>query len=71
MPINTLPLISKALSVRGWASGHAIDCEDTIKFAMLHGINCLVEKFPLEQYQQAYDAMMSGKVRFRAVIVME
>ncbi|KAI9793115.1 MAG: hypothetical protein M1816_001013 [Peltula sp. TS41687] len=71
LSVDTNPLIQKALSVRGWSSGHAIDSEDTIRFALTTGVNCLVEKFPLDQYQQAYDKMMSGKARFRAVLVME
>jgi D-arabinose 1-dehydrogenase-like Zn-dependent alcohol dehydrogenase len=29
----------------------------------------MIEKFPFTQAAQAYDKMMSGKVRFRAVLV--
>lgn len=64
-------MIKNALSVRGWSSGHALDSEETIEFAKVQKINCIVEKFPLKDAQQAFDHMMSGKARFRAVLVME
>jgi D-arabinose 1-dehydrogenase-like Zn-dependent alcohol dehydrogenase len=30
----------------------------------------MIEKYPLEQAQQAYDRMMSGHARFRVVLTM-
>jgi len=69
--INTTDLIIKAVSVCGFPSGHALDSEEAIAFTKLHGIRCLVEKFPLKDAQKAYDHMLSGEVRFRSVIVME
>lgn len=69
--VNTLDLILKATSVSGFPSGHALDCEEAIAFTKLHGIRCLVEKFPLKDVQKAYDHMLSGNVRFRSVLVME
>ena len=29
----------------------------------------MIETFPIEQAEQAYDRMMTGKVRFRAVLM--
>ncbi|RSM01954.1 hypothetical protein CEP52_008244 [Fusarium oligoseptatum] len=69
--INTVDLISKAAAVHGWPSGHALDCEDTIDFVRTHGVKCLVERFPLEEVQQATERMMENKVRFRSVLVVE
>ncbi|EFE45129.1 hypothetical protein TRV_00067 [Trichophyton verrucosum HKI 0517] len=54
-----------------WPSGHATDSEDAIEFTKLENINCMMEKFPLAKVQEAYDAMVKGTVRFRAVITME
>ena len=71
LKIDTIAMIGKASSVHAWSSGHAIDSEDAIEFAQLHGIKCLVEKFPLEKANEAFDHMMSGKARFRAVLTME
>lgn len=69
--INSADLISKMASVAGFPSGHALDSEEAIAFTKLHGIKCMVEKFPLKEVQKAFDHMMSGDVRFRSVLVME
>ena len=68
--INTVPMITKGTSVHGWPSGHALDCEEAVDFAQLHSIKCLVEKFPLAKANEAYEHMMGGKARFRAVLTM-
>lgn len=69
--VNTLDLVMKAAIVTGFPSGHALDCEEAIEFTKLHGVKCMVEKFPLKDAQKAFDHMLSGDVRFRSVIVME
>lgn len=69
--IDTNHLILKGASVHGWPSGQTLDCEEAIAFAQLHDVKCMIEKFPLEKANEAYERMMSGKVRFRAVLVME
>lgn len=68
--INTLPMINNGASVHGWPSGQALDSEEAIEFAQLHNLKCLVEKFPLDKANDAFNHMMSGKARFRAVITM-
>jgi len=68
IPVSTVALISKGLSVTGYPSGHALDSEEAIEFAQVHGVNCLVEKFPLADVQKAYEHMLSGNVRFRSVL---
>lgn len=68
--VETLHLISKAASVTGFPSGHALDSEEAIAFTQLHGIKCMVEKFPLKDVQKAYDHMVSGDVRFRSVLAI-
>ncbi|KAL8726980.1 MAG: hypothetical protein Q9166_006343 [cf. Caloplaca sp. 2 TL-2023] len=69
--VNTIPMVIKGLSVTSWPAGHAMDCEEAISFARLHHINCMIEKFPLEKANEAYEHMVNGKARFRAVITME
>ncbi|KAL8868142.1 MAG: hypothetical protein Q9174_005184 [Haloplaca sp. 1 TL-2023] len=64
-------MIGKGLSVSSWPSGHAQDSEEAIAFARLHNINCMVEKFPLAKANEAFEHMLNGKARFRAVITME
>ncbi|KAG6368842.1 hypothetical protein INS49_003058 [Diaporthe citri] len=67
---DTATMVTKAASVHGWPSGHALDCEETIAFAGTHGVKCLIEKFPLDKVQEAFEHMTSGKVRFRAVLTI-
>jgi D-arabinose 1-dehydrogenase-like Zn-dependent alcohol dehydrogenase len=71
VPINVAPMIMKGLSVHGWPSGHALDSEEAIKFAEQQNVKCMVEKFPLAKAQEAMDHMLSGNVRFRAVLTMD
>ena len=64
-------MIMKGVSVHGWPSGHALDSEEAIAFAQRQGVNCMVERFPLDKVQEAVDHMLSGKVRFRAVLMVD
>lgn len=68
--INTAAMIGNGLSVVAWPSGHAIDSEEAIDFAMRHGVHCMVETFSLDNANEALQHMLSGKVRFRAVLDM-
>lgn len=62
-------LIGGNRSIQGWASGTAIDSEDTLKFSVLRHVRPIIETFPLERVDEAYTRMMSNQVRFRAVLV--
>lgn len=69
LTIDTVTMLKYGTSVQVWPSGHQKDSEDTIKFTELKGIDCMIETYPLDQAQAAWDAMKNGTVRFRAVIV--
>ncbi|KAF2748819.1 alcohol dehydrogenase [Sporormia fimetaria CBS 119925] len=71
VPVDTVTLITKGVSVHGWPAGHALDSEEAIDFAEHQGVKCMVEKFPFEKVEEAVKHMESGKVRFRSVLVME
>lgn len=45
--------------------------EEAIAFANTHDIECMVESFPMADWKKAHEAMTSGKVRFRSVLVMD
>jgi len=68
--ITSLQLIMARKTIQGWPSGTAKDSEDTLQFSALSGVRPMIEKFPLEKAAEAYDQMMSGRVRFRAVLTM-
>ncbi len=71
LTVNSLDLLGKRGSVRGWYGGTAVDSEDTLLFSQLNGIASMNEIFPLEEAQVAYDRMMSGKARFRVVLKID
>jgi D-arabinose 1-dehydrogenase-like Zn-dependent alcohol dehydrogenase len=68
LEVNPNFFLSGRRSVVGWASGTSIDSQDTLSFSVLSGVRPMNEIFPLEQATKAYDQMMSGKARFRAVL---
>ena len=71
LTIDSLGLLFKRASVRGWYSGTAADSEDTLKFSQLNSVTSMNEVFPFEQAQAAYDRMTSGNARFRVVLKFE
>jgi len=70
MQISPLSLLRGRRSIKGWYSGTSIDSQDTLVFSARTGVRSMNEIFPLERAAQAYDRMMSGKARFRAVLTI-
>ena len=69
-PIEVTPiqLISGSRMIQGWASGTAIDSEDTLRFAELTGVRPMIETYPLEKAAKASRATMrwrNGSLGFR------
>ncbi|KAL7950395.1 GroES-like protein [Trichoderma barbatum] len=69
--VNTVTLIMKGASVQGWASGHALDSEEAIQFAMTHGIKCMIEQYQFSDVKAAIESLEAGKPRFRNVLMMQ
>ena len=70
MQVPGIPLLLGRRSIVGWPSGSSIDSQDTLAFSKLTGVRSMNETFPLEHAAEAYEHMMSGKARFRAVLTM-
>lgn len=68
MSIAPTQLIRFKRKVCGWPSGTAIDSEETMKFCALTGIRPMIETFSLEKAEDAYNQMITGAARFRAVL---
>ena len=68
LEVPAIPLILGRRSIMGWPSGSSIDSQDTLEFSALTGVRSMNEIFPLERAAEAYEHMMSGKARFRAVL---
>ena len=67
--VNPFHIIGQRRGVRGWPSGTSTDSEDTLRFSALTGVEAMIETYPLTRATEAYQRMMSGKARFRVVIV--
>jgi D-arabinose 1-dehydrogenase-like Zn-dependent alcohol dehydrogenase len=69
-PVEVSPnfFLSGHRSTIGWPSGTSIDSQDTLSFSVLTGVRSMNEVFPIERAAEAYELMMNGKVRFRAVL---
>lgn len=67
--VNPFHVIGERRGVRGWPSGTSVDSEDTMRFSALTGIEAMIETYPLTRAAEAYERMMSGKARFRVVLV--
>ena len=70
LPISPLDLINAGLSVTGHPSGTARDIEETMHFAVQTGVRPVVEERPLSEAAEAYEAMDTGKARYRMVLTV-
>ena len=70
LQVPGIPLLMGRRSILGWPSGSSIDSQDTLAFSALTGVRSMNEVFPLERAAEAYEHMMSGQARFRAVLTM-
>ena len=68
IPFSAFSLLS-GKTIAGWPSGTAIDSEETLNFSALSGVRPQIERFKLEQADEAFSKVMENKVRFRAVLV--
>jgi D-arabinose 1-dehydrogenase-like Zn-dependent alcohol dehydrogenase len=71
LAVSAFALIGGRRNIQGCYSGTSIDAQDTLSFALLTGVRSMNEVFPLSRAAEAYDHMMSGKARFRAVLTTE
>jgi D-arabinose 1-dehydrogenase-like Zn-dependent alcohol dehydrogenase len=70
LEVDGVAMILGRRSIMGWPSGSSIDSQDTLSFSMLTGVRSINEIFPLERASEAYEHMLSGKARFRAVLTI-
>ncbi|HEY6884610.1 MAG TPA: alcohol dehydrogenase [Nitrososphaeraceae archaeon] len=67
--VPPLLLISGRRSIVGWPSGTSIDSQDTLSFSVQSGVRSINQVFSLERAPEAFELMMSGKARFRCVLI--
>ena len=71
MAVNVVPLIKKSITLSAWYSGAAADAEDCLSFAQQHNIKPIVEVFPFDKSNEAYDKLKNNQMRFRGVLDMK
>ena len=69
LAIAPVQLITQRQSIKGWPSGTPKDSEETLNFCALTGVRPMIEEFALAETAKAFERMIAGKVRFRAVLV--
>jgi alcohol dehydrogenase len=70
LPISPGQLITAGLSVSGHPSGTSRDVEETMHFALQTGVRAMIEERPLAQAAEAYEAMDTGRARYRMVLTV-
>jgi D-arabinose 1-dehydrogenase-like Zn-dependent alcohol dehydrogenase len=70
LEVSALALLMGRRAVEGWYSGTSIDSQETLAFSVQSGVRSMNEVYPLERAAEGYERMMSGKARFRVVLVM-
>ena len=67
LQVSAFSLLS-GKTIAGWSSGSSIDSEEVMSFSVLTGVRPRIEKFKLDQAEEAFGKVMANKVRFRAVL---
>ncbi len=67
MAVSAFSLLS-GKTIAGWPSGSSIDSEEAMAFSALTNVRPRIEKFKLDQAEEAFGRVMSNNVRFRAVL---
>ena len=68
--VSSMPLIFGNRRLEGALTGDPGTGDTTLRFSALSGVLAMIETVPLEQAPAAYAKMMSGKARFRMVLLM-
>lgn len=66
--ISPNQLLLRGKIIRGHPSGTAQDVQDTLGFSERQGIRPMTEPLPLDQVNEGYQKMISGRARFRMVL---
>jgi alcohol dehydrogenase len=66
--VSPVQLIMGQKTLRGHASGTAFEVEETMRFAAQTGVRPITEQAPLQDAEEAYERMLTGKAHFRGVL---
>jgi D-arabinose 1-dehydrogenase-like Zn-dependent alcohol dehydrogenase len=54
LTVNVHGMLMRGVSVQAWPVSSCHDCQKTVEFAELAGVDCDIEIFPLEKAQEAF-----------------
>jgi len=66
--VSAIDLIMGRKSIGGWPSGNAKASEEMLLFSDLAGVEAMIETYPLEKANEAYERMITNQSRFRVVL---
>jgi propanol-preferring alcohol dehydrogenase len=68
LQVKTTDLLFGTRVIQGHLTGTPIENEDNLAFSAANGVKPRIEVFPLSEAPKAYEHMLAGKARFRAVL---
>ncbi len=68
MNISPVQFLMNRRGVQGWTAGTAKESEDTMRFCVLKDVRAMIETYPLDKVNDAYEQMITNKARFRVVL---
>ena len=68
LDFQIMPVMMKQISVSGSPVGSPATIRKMLDFAVRHEIRPVIEKFPMDQVNEALDHLKSGKARYRIVL---
>ncbi|MBT2650230.1 zinc-binding dehydrogenase [Bacillus sp. ISL-34] len=68
LELSAMDFLKGPKTVRGSFTGQAREIQEAINFSVLTDVRPMIETFPLQRANEAYDKMMAASTRFRAVL---
>ncbi|UYY96815.1 zinc-binding dehydrogenase [Peribacillus frigoritolerans] len=68
LELSVMDFLKGPNTVRGSFTGQAKEIQEAVNFSILTDVRPMIETFPLERANEAYDKMMAASTRFRAVL---
>ncbi|HFK1812575.1 TPA: zinc-binding dehydrogenase [Bacillus cereus] len=68
LELSAMDFLKGTKTVRGSFTGQAKEIQEAVNFSVLTDVRPMIETFPLEHANEAYDKMMVASTRFRAVL---
>ncbi|MGM0924090.1 MAG: alcohol dehydrogenase [Bacillota bacterium] len=68
LELSAMDFLKGPNTVRGSFTGQAKEIKEAVNFSVLTDVRPMIETFPLERANEAYDKMMAASTRFRAVL---